>query len=321
MWWFVTVAGWLWARPSPVLLRAATVPLPSASGHIPFRASRTKGPPSLRPSAPGSFRSARCLKVTHSGRVSGPPACSRPSHNTPLATETTLHVSTISWSHLWLPWRQVGCHLSKHPLPIFPGPLLSQTLNTDVLQLPTRCLAVTTPQRQQSLCRLCRHRPTSSRTPPPSACPGHPGTPPAEAPELPRDGLIHHTASLLKPSEQSPESSLDHRPPEPLPPPPCFPPPHSAATTLSVPVLERKPSPAAGPLHLLLWPGPPSPVSARLPLPFLRVNCPTAERLPAHGTCSAPPTGTPAKHPNWTNKQDNRDLESAQSLNRVEYIV
>lgn len=34
-----------------------------------------------------------------------------------------------------------------------------------------------------------------------------------------------------------------------------------------------------------------------------------------------PPHGTPAKHPNWTNKQDNRDLESAQSLNRMEYIV
>ncbi|KAG7462857.1 hypothetical protein MATL_G00189190 [Megalops atlanticus] len=30
---------------------------------------------------------------------------------------------------------------------------------------------------------------------------------------------------------------------------------------------------------------------------------------------------TPAKHPNWTNKQDNRDLETAQSLNRMEYIV
>ncbi|KAH0621871.1 hypothetical protein JD844_023572 [Phrynosoma platyrhinos] len=34
-----------------------------------------------------------------------------------------------------------------------------------------------------------------------------------------------------------------------------------------------------------------------------------------------PPNGTPPKHPNWTNKQDNRDLESAQSLNRMEYIV
>ncbi|KAF7249316.1 Protein jagged-1 [Varanus komodoensis] len=34
-----------------------------------------------------------------------------------------------------------------------------------------------------------------------------------------------------------------------------------------------------------------------------------------------PPNGTPSKHPNWTNKQDNRDLESAQSLNRMEYIV
>lgn len=33
------------------------------------------------------------------------------------------------------------------------------------------------------------------------------------------------------------------------------------------------------------------------------------------------PSGTPTKHPNWTNKQDNRDLESAQSLNRMEYIV
>lgn len=28
-----------------------------------------------------------------------------------------------------------------------------------------------------------------------------------------------------------------------------------------------------------------------------------------------------AKHQNWTNKQDNRDLESSQSLNRMEYIV
>ncbi|NXK03092.1 JAG1 protein, partial [Herpetotheres cachinnans] len=34
-----------------------------------------------------------------------------------------------------------------------------------------------------------------------------------------------------------------------------------------------------------------------------------------------PPNSTPTKHPNWTNKQDNRDLESAQSLNRMEYIV
>ncbi|KAJ8285050.1 hypothetical protein COCON_G00039000 [Conger conger] len=33
------------------------------------------------------------------------------------------------------------------------------------------------------------------------------------------------------------------------------------------------------------------------------------------------PNGTPSKHPNWTNKQDNRDLETAQSLNRMEYIV
>uniref|UniRef100_A0A8C9WQH9 Delta-like protein n=1 Tax=Scleropages formosus TaxID=113540 RepID=A0A8C9WQH9_SCLFO len=31
--------------------------------------------------------------------------------------------------------------------------------------------------------------------------------------------------------------------------------------------------------------------------------------------------GTPSKHANWTNKQDNRDLETAQSLNRLEYIV
>uniref|UniRef100_A0A8C4T401 Delta-like protein n=1 Tax=Erpetoichthys calabaricus TaxID=27687 RepID=A0A8C4T401_ERPCA len=30
---------------------------------------------------------------------------------------------------------------------------------------------------------------------------------------------------------------------------------------------------------------------------------------------------TPTKNPNWTNKQDNRDLETAQSLNRLEYIV
>uniref|UniRef100_A0A8C1PZX8 Delta-like protein n=1 Tax=Cyprinus carpio TaxID=7962 RepID=A0A8C1PZX8_CYPCA len=30
---------------------------------------------------------------------------------------------------------------------------------------------------------------------------------------------------------------------------------------------------------------------------------------------------TPNKNPNWTNKQDNRDLETAQSLNRLEYIV
>ncbi|XP_023656471.1 protein jagged-1b-like isoform X2 [Paramormyrops kingsleyae] len=30
---------------------------------------------------------------------------------------------------------------------------------------------------------------------------------------------------------------------------------------------------------------------------------------------------TSTRHQNWTNKQDNRDLESAQSLNRVEYIV
>ncbi|XP_064173308.1 protein jagged-1b [Anguilla rostrata] len=29
----------------------------------------------------------------------------------------------------------------------------------------------------------------------------------------------------------------------------------------------------------------------------------------------------PAKHQNWTNKQDNRDLETSQSLNRMEYIV
>uniref|UniRef100_A0A8C1IZM0 Delta-like protein n=1 Tax=Cyprinus carpio TaxID=7962 RepID=A0A8C1IZM0_CYPCA len=29
----------------------------------------------------------------------------------------------------------------------------------------------------------------------------------------------------------------------------------------------------------------------------------------------------PNKNPNWTNKQDNRDLETAQSLNRLEYIV
>ncbi|KAG9339044.1 hypothetical protein JZ751_024239 [Albula glossodonta] len=32
------------------------------------------------------------------------------------------------------------------------------------------------------------------------------------------------------------------------------------------------------------------------------------------------PHTTPTKHPNWTNKQDNRDLETAQSLNRMEYI-
>lgn len=30
---------------------------------------------------------------------------------------------------------------------------------------------------------------------------------------------------------------------------------------------------------------------------------------------------TSNKNPNWTNKQDNRDLETAQSLNRVDYIV
>lgn len=30
---------------------------------------------------------------------------------------------------------------------------------------------------------------------------------------------------------------------------------------------------------------------------------------------------TANKNPNWTNKQDNRDLETAQSLNRTEYIV
>ncbi|KAG9344276.1 hypothetical protein JZ751_010945 [Albula glossodonta] len=29
----------------------------------------------------------------------------------------------------------------------------------------------------------------------------------------------------------------------------------------------------------------------------------------------------PAKHPNWTDKQDNRDLETSQSLNRMEYII
>ncbi|XP_073484368.1 protein jagged-1 [Aquarana catesbeiana] len=34
-----------------------------------------------------------------------------------------------------------------------------------------------------------------------------------------------------------------------------------------------------------------------------------------------PPISTPTKQPNWTNKQDNRDLETAQSLNRMEYIV
>lgn len=33
------------------------------------------------------------------------------------------------------------------------------------------------------------------------------------------------------------------------------------------------------------------------------------------------PNSTPTKHPNWTNKQDNRDLETAQSINRMEYIV
>ncbi|XP_010871355.2 protein jagged-1b-like isoform X1 [Esox lucius] len=38
------------------------------------------------------------------------------------------------------------------------------------------------------------------------------------------------------------------------------------------------------------------------------------ERSPQH-------VSTTGKHPNWTNKQDNRDLESAQSLNRMEYIV
>lgn len=28
-----------------------------------------------------------------------------------------------------------------------------------------------------------------------------------------------------------------------------------------------------------------------------------------------------SKHPNWTNKQDNRDLETANSINRMDYIV
>ncbi|MEQ2187189.1 hypothetical protein GOODEAATRI_002030 [Goodea atripinnis] len=30
---------------------------------------------------------------------------------------------------------------------------------------------------------------------------------------------------------------------------------------------------------------------------------------------------TTSKHPNWTNKQDNRDLETANSINRMDYIV
>uniref|UniRef100_A0A8C7UKF1 Delta-like protein n=1 Tax=Oncorhynchus mykiss TaxID=8022 RepID=A0A8C7UKF1_ONCMY len=36
---------------------------------------------------------------------------------------------------------------------------------------------------------------------------------------------------------------------------------------------------------------------------------------------SPQPLRTAGKHPNWINKQDNRDLESAQSLNRMEFIV
>uniref|UniRef100_A0A674EYA6 Delta-like protein n=1 Tax=Salmo trutta TaxID=8032 RepID=A0A674EYA6_SALTR len=36
---------------------------------------------------------------------------------------------------------------------------------------------------------------------------------------------------------------------------------------------------------------------------------------------SPQPLSTAGKHPNWINKQDNRDLESAQSLNRMEFIV
>lgn len=30
---------------------------------------------------------------------------------------------------------------------------------------------------------------------------------------------------------------------------------------------------------------------------------------------------TSSKHPSWTNKQDNRDLETANSINRMDYIV
>ncbi|KAM4607893.1 protein jagged-1b [Polymixia lowei] len=33
------------------------------------------------------------------------------------------------------------------------------------------------------------------------------------------------------------------------------------------------------------------------------------------------PNSSTSKHPNWTNKQDNRDLETANSINRMDYIV
>lgn len=39
----------------------------------------------------------------------------------------------------------------------------------------------------------------------------------------------------------------------------------------------------------------------------------------ANGTAAN--TSTAAKHAHWTSKRDNRDLESQQSLNRMEYIV
>ncbi|XP_013861401.1 protein jagged-1b [Austrofundulus limnaeus] len=35
----------------------------------------------------------------------------------------------------------------------------------------------------------------------------------------------------------------------------------------------------------------------------------------------APVSNPTSKHPNWTNKQDNRDLETANSINRMDYIV
>lgn len=34
-----------------------------------------------------------------------------------------------------------------------------------------------------------------------------------------------------------------------------------------------------------------------------------------------PISNSTSKHPNWTNKQDNRDLETANSINRMDYIV
>lgn len=35
----------------------------------------------------------------------------------------------------------------------------------------------------------------------------------------------------------------------------------------------------------------------------------------------APISNSTSKNPNWTNKQDNRDLETANSINRMDYIV